>query len=168
MFRFYLAIVPLFVWNDGKSNEIVDSTILSLSHLWNCSVSHRYHHKISHFIRFFLSFFFLSFFTKTLTINNVITYQFDCKNGFVRFFDLHALFNATKTYKSNLFYFSRFYFCSVRLLIVLQHTHTHQWFFSSFFCFRIIILRDCRVLSESCGTHQCHFYFSFANFMCKM
>lgn len=86
--------------NDGnrmRSQKVVDSISC---YLWNSPSSRRYHNKISHFIRFlffdfFLPFAFGSFFPQlflfgekqkdeTLTINNVITYQFDYKNGFIR------------------------------------------------------------------------------------
>lgn len=141
--------------------------------LRNC-VSRRYHHKISHFVCVFIFFFHITLFFvfasycsvcssyflnrrrllnrenqwKTLTINNVITYQFDWENGFVQIFifcclirshsDTHTHFKYKPKKNCNLFHFSfAFRYVSTILIPIIiiiirftqytVHVHTTGW-----------------------------------------
>lgn len=108
-------------WNDVKREMIRGDCNNNARHALRNCVSRRYHHKISHFVCVFIfsyySFFFFVFASycsvcsshflnrkrqlataktsgKLLTINNVITYQFNEENGFVHIFILCCLIRS--------------------------------------------------------------------------
>lgn len=122
MVLFYFCPVIAPKW--WESNKIAESGRLHRIYgmaLRLVAIIIKYHILFSFFGKTFFSIFLCEKQKdQTLTINNVITYQFDYKNGFVLYFDPNARRIATKTYESNLF--SQFFLLWFLLLSCIKCT----------------------------------------------